>query len=359
MAVTRKRITKNGVRYDVDFTYQGRRYIWSTKTGDPKVAKQILGEIQGQIARGAFNLLDPKKKDVTLGEFRDRYIAYAQTYKRESTMVIETTYLEQFTSFAGKGRNIRSIDASMLAMWKAKFVSRDVSPATFNIALRSLHSIFATAGKWQLIDGNPFDAVEKLKVPERRLFLLDGEVLKLFALIEADVNQPNLRPKVYEFRRRFSLYVKFLLNTGLRRDEALKLRPRDIDWDRNVFFVEKTKTKQMRAIPLNSRAQEILRALDDDLFGKLHPAVVTEKFREYLHKAGLTGFKLHSLRHTFSCRLLAAGVDLYTISRLLGHTDIKTTMVYAKMNMTLLKSAVDKLEKGEWNLIGDGRAEER
>jgi site-specific recombinase XerD len=42
---------------------------------------------------------------------------------------------------------------------------------------------------------------------------------------------------------------------------------------------------------------------------------------------------------------LARGVDVYTISHLHGHTDIKTTMIYAKMNPELLQSAVNKLEK--------------
>src|SRR6266571_3316316 len=109
MARLRKRKKLNGFVYDVDFTFQGRRYIRSTKTGDLGVAKQILGEVQGQIARGTFNLIGPKKKDITLGEFRNRYIAYAQSYKQESTMVIEKTYLGQFTTFVGESKNIRSI----------------------------------------------------------------------------------------------------------------------------------------------------------------------------------------------------------------------------------------------------------
>lgn len=81
-----------------------------------------------------------------------------------------------------------------------------------------------------------------------------------------------------------------------------------------------------------------------DLFTQMHYQVVTEKFSYYLKQAGLVGFKLHSLRHTFATKLVALGVDLYTISRLLGHTDIKTTMIYAKTNIVSMQSAVDKLE---------------
>jgi integrase/recombinase XerD len=58
----------------------------------------------------------------------------------------------------------------------------------------------------------------------------------------------------------------------------------------------------------------------------------------------LDGIKLHSLRHTFATRLIELGVDILTIARLLGHADIKTTMIYAKAELGALRSAVKKLD---------------
>ena len=77
----------------------------------------------------------------------------------------------------------------------------------------------------------------------------------------------------------------------------------------------------------------------------MHYQVVSGKFSYYLKRAGLVGFKLHSLRHTFATRLVALGVDICTISRLLGHADIKTTMIYAKTNIVSMQSGVDRLGK--------------
>ena len=122
------------------------------------------------------------------------------------------------------------------------------------------------------------------------------------------------------------------------------------------MYIEMTKTKQMRTVPMNKRVQEIVREIGDEMFSKLNPHDVPNKFRQYLEGAGLTGFKLHSLRHTFSCRLLALGVDLYTISRLLGHTDIKTSMIYAKANVVMLKSAVEKLDEDTRKNLLEGAA---
>jgi site-specific recombinase XerD len=71
---------------------------------------------------------------------------------------------------------------------------------------------------------------------------------------------------------------------------------------------------------------------------------VSRKFAYYLRRAGLIGFKLHSLRHSFATILLSRGVDLYTVSRLLGRSDIRTSMIFAKARMDTLKEAVDRLE---------------
>jgi len=186
-----------------------------------------------------------------------------------------------------------------------------------------------------------------LKIEEARLYFTKDEVNSIFSMIDKDIKAyesgKGQRDNVINFRKRFRLFVEFLLNTGLRRGEALKLRKENIDLHSSVIYIEKTKTSILRAVPLNQRAKEILGQLGDDLFAELNEHDVTNKFTYYVKEAGLSGFTLHSLRHTFATRLVSHGVDIYTISRLLGHTDIKTTMIYAKVNIDSMKSAVDKL----------------
>jgi integrase len=349
MAVLRKKILSNGYVWIVDCTYQGKRFRISTGTPSYKIAKRVLGDIQGKIASNKFGFNSEKQKQTTLKRFFEEYFNLVQDQKAKSTIDLEKTYTKRFLDII-KDHGLRSIDYNIVNKWKAVFC-KEVSPATVNIAIRTLRSIFNSALKMGYIEENPFDDLTKMKVQERRLFFKFEELTKVFREIEKEIKQPNITQKVKNFRKRFKLYIEFLLETGLRRGEALALRKENIDYDRNVIYIEKTKTAIMRNVPMTKRAKEILTEIGDDLFQKLNEHDVTCKFKYYLKKVGLNDFKLHSLRHTFGCRLHAAGVDIYTISKLMGHTDIKTTMIYAKVGMETLQSAVDKLDDNKKNLV--------
>jgi site-specific recombinase XerD len=67
-------------------------------------------------------------------------------------------------------------------------------------------------------------------------------------------------------------------------------------------------------------------------------------------RAKITDFKLHDLRHTFATRLAQSGIDLYMISRLLGHKDIKMTQCYAHHCPDSLRNGVEVLDRISTNL---------
>ena len=223
-------------------------------------------------------------------------------------------------------------------MWKAHVLS-NYSPTTFNIERRFLHAAFNVAIKWGFVENNPMKHAGKVKTEEKRLYLTPTELLEVLKLINADIDKTQ-SPLLKQFRN----YVEFLLLTGLRRSEAISLEKADIDFVKNQITIRRTKTKMMRIIPLHPRAKDILLEQGDKVFSELHRNFVTKKFGSYLTAANLSDFKLHSLRHTFATNLVAKGVDIYTVSRLLGHTDIKMTMVYAKVNTSMLQSAIARLD---------------
>jgi integrase len=347
MGTIRKRFYKKDWNYVLDFIVNGKRYQVTTGTKDRRLADKILHELTSRVAQGIYLEKTKKKKDISFQEFMKEYLVYAAAQKQKSTVDLERTYIRKTVELIGN-KTLRAIDQRDVDRWQAQLLAK-LSVTSCNIILRTLRQAFNVAKRWHYVDENPFAHLSQLKPVEKRLFFLDDELKRIFQVIDEDVQNAVTakggRENIIRFRKVMRLLVEFLLNTGLRREEALRLRQDNIDFSRNVMYIEKTKTKQMRAIPLNRKAREVLQELGDDLFSKLNKHDVSGKFHVYLDRAGLGGFKLHSLRHTFATRLLALGVDIYTISRLLGHTDIKTTMIYAKTDVEMLRGVVEKLDE--------------
>lgn len=200
------------------------------------------------------------------------------------------------------------------------------------------------AKSWNYIDENPFDHVGKMREEEKRLYMTSTELQRFFEAL-AKIAQAAIRKPRKEKIALLGPFNEFLLNTGLRREEAIGLTTNDIDYERNLILIPKAKDKEARAVPLTERARDIIDSVSPLLISTLSKDYVTHNFTAICKSAGLTGFKLHSLRDTFATRLIDIGVDVLTISKILGHSDIKTTMIYAKVRVEALKNAVRMLEQ--------------
>ncbi len=74
------------------------------------------------------------------------------------------------------------------------------------------------------------------------------------------------------------------------------------------------------------------------------PVRLREKLIQIAMQAGIPGLaKIHTLRHTFASHLVMSGVGLSTVKKLMGHSDIQTTMIYAHLAPDHLAEAVDRL----------------
>ena len=83
---------------------------------------------------------------------------------------------------------------------------------------------------------------------------------------------------------------------------------------------------------------------------------IKHSFNSALKRAKIQDFHLHDLRHTFASHLVMAGVDLTTVSRLLGHKDIKMTLRYAHLAPSHMVKAVDILDStlnGQHSVVGE------
>lgn len=129
--------------------------------------------------------------------------------------------------------------------------------------------------------------------------------------------------------------VEFLVDTGARLSEALDLSRNDVDGDWVIFLDRKNGTDSR--VPLTPRARAVLQRRSKLLPGPFSDIDVRSADYEWRRMRNMIGmandkqFLLHTLRHTYASRLVQRGVDLMTVSKLLGHKSMMMTMRYAHL----------------------------
>ena len=145
--------------------------------------------------------------------------------------------------------------------------------------------------------------------------------------------------------------IWMLLYTGCRESEVLTLKWKDVHLEDGYLYLEDSKVG-VRTIALNSKAKQILNSLkkkEDNpyvfcgKFPRTHLKEIKTTWRQVRHLAGIPDVRIHDLRHSFASFALKKGVDLYTVSKLLGHKNIATTTRYAHLELEHLKEATNKI----------------
>lgn len=186
---------------------------------------------------------------------------------------------------------------------------------------------------------NQLERTERIKVNEStREYLTEEELQRLTAT-----------PTEAEGMRRAYL---FMCCCGLRISDVKRLTWADLErrGDRTIIRIRQQKTKDPIYLPLSEQACKYLPERGDGdagtlIFGDLptEPAM-NRTLKAWAKRAGITkNLTLHTGRHTLATMLISKGADLYTVSKLLGHTDVKTTQIYAKIIDKKREDAVDLL----------------
>jgi integrase len=287
---------------------------------DPQKQREILREIP------------------TLAQFvRVSYLPFAKSAKR-SWQTDETVLRIHILPRLGR-LALDQVSSHRVAELLHHMRELHYASGTTNRVLVLLRYMFNLARKWGIAGVSKNPAAELKTAPDvcRERFLTAKETHRLLEAIDTDENLTAAQS------------IKLLLLTGARRNEITHAKWEYIDWQKKTLLVPCSKSGRPRLIQLNSAALEVLRSIPrqpDDVF--IFASAVTGRPSKSLHfpwtrirkRAGLTGFRLHDLRHSFASFLVNKGVSIYVVQGLLGHANVRATQRYAHLaNETLSHAA--------------------
>lgn len=303
------------------------------KTKSEQEAKAIFREMKKAQLKGKLLELD-KVNRIMLSEFKKEYVKHREGLKdlSDETIKKDKAVLRLLLDVVGD-QMLVSVD---IEYFKSVCYIRGVKKISINGYLRHLKTAFKWAVKKQYL----------AKMPElvmyKRLKNQESELHK--HILEPDEIK-NLLRKAYKRNKEFGDYCLVTLWTGGRRRESLNIEYQNIDF-KNDLIVLHGKTGS-RTIPMLKPVKMVMLRDKRDIgrkFPKWHPDTVSHWFQETLNNAKIKGHKLHDLRHTCATYLLKSGVALETVQRILGHSQISTTQIYAKVLTDILSREMNKLK---------------
>ena len=139
----------------------------------------------------------------------------------------------------------------------------------------------------------------------------------------------------------------------MRRGEILTLKWSDVDLDMNMITINQTntKSKKSRKVYINSVLKRLFLELRLKSAGNEHVFLndkgnrlkeIKNGYNSACRRAGIEGLRFHDLRHSAATRMIESGANIVAVSKILGHSDIKTTMRYTHPDNSL-KDALENL----------------
>ncbi len=280
-------------------------------------AREWLNDVRKEVSAGTY--VDPS--DMPLGKWWDKWI---ETYKKNSvTPATLATYA------ASRARlPLELLEACISEITRSDIQSAvnaiDKSHRTAELTLQHIKMCFDCAVTDKMLKINP---AEKIELPPEgedkgELHLLTDAEYNLF--VTHCTEKSN-----YKNRQQYKDCLLTILYTGLRRGEAINLMWSD--WSGDELQVNGTKTKRSKrkimldpdVISIFERRRKTARSFYIFESTTAKPLMYRNLYR-YIQR--LNGHGVHDLRHTYATRAIMAGVDAKTLSEILGHADVSTTL---------------------------------
>ncbi len=348
------------VRYrDTD----GRRKQRASHQPTHALARQYLRAVEGRITRGLVGIPELAPPQPTVQELITRFLneyTRPQIKDLDKYRLYARTALRRALPRLGKlaAESVQPADVDKLR----QTLGRSLAPSSVRLTLDFLNTVYSWAVKCKLIVNNPLRSLEK---PAARgtaagvtEYLSKAEILTLLSVAEQRASSGTLAD-----RMRYSC-VHFALHTGLRRGEIFGLRWSDLDFDTRRLTVARSyrstpKSGKARHLRLPEEVVPVLfawsRECPHTAEGLVFPIVTatprigadfdTLELPTLLTAAGCRARvrPWHALRHSFASHYMMAGGNILALQNILGHSDLRMTLVYSHLAPDFLAEQMNKV----------------
>ncbi len=362
---------EGNIRKRKDGRWEGRYTAGFDPATGKQVFKNVLGKTQNEVKEKLKKALEESQKldftrtgKYTVSQWMEEWFENVckikvrpsshQTYRgyidHHITPYIGKTPIEKLSTMDLQKLCRKLMDKGRVERIEAEKQPKGLSAKTIRNIMQIISSAMDFAVAQKIITENPCKAVELPKVEKQEMQTIPAEQLQAF-LTEAKASG------VYEM-----YYIE--LSTGLRRGELLGLKWSDIDWNNAVITVRrqvarvngeiteaplKTKNSYHR-VSISPQAIEVLKqqkaktnseyVFPSPTGGPISPDSVNNMLKRVLARAGIPKVRFHDLRHTFATIALQNGVDIKTVSSILGHFSAGFTLdTYAHVTTAAQKEA--------------------
>ncbi len=318
-------------------TIKGLTIKESNTSKERRLIKEALNRI---VATRELELINEdygiKKKSDNDLDFLE-YFKYEMKKKNTKTQESWNSVLSHLNNFTNRRIKFKNMDKKWFESFFSFLKDEGLSPNSIRTYYQKINAVLNQAVKDDVIPSNP---TRKIDTPQK------SETEKNFLTIEEMKKVFNTQFYNNEVKRAFL----FACYTGLRVSDIMSLKWSNIEVSENGCRVKKKqiKTSAFNYFELSESAVKLIgdrKENDDYVFDlpKDHSSV-NRCAKELLKKAGITKqLSFHSSRHTAATQLLNNGVDIFTVQKLLGHKDIKSTQVYTKIIDKTKTDAVNKI----------------
>lgn len=375
-----KTLKNGGVSFYLDISHGGRRWYQfleikscGARSGaefkeQHKLAKQARSAKEYQLSVQKNNLPDVTKQERDFFDFvaeRAAVLKVNRVYRSMVGLIKQYCGQEQLP--------MDSITKEFLIGFQEFLRQRKLGKAP-KLRSMSSRSIYCTVHRLSTfinkavesgyMDDNPYH-----KIPKTQRVKLKRKTPNYLTMEQLEIMGQHTKgiPKQLQLAFYFSCFA------GLRWSDCSRLKWSQIVKQKmdgkevTVLGTQQLKTEHKTYLPLSEQAVEILNACKElqkektpyvfpDLYEpegeRKRQSAAQFKMEQWKIQSGFDKLHFHLSRHTFATLTLSEGADLYTVSKLLGHTDIKHTMVYAQVVDKLKMEAVSRLPKMSGNFLG-------